>query len=168
MVLSQFAFGGSFDSSRVAAQVVSGMGFIGAGTIIFQRNAVRGLTTAAGIWVAAAIGLTCGAGMYPLAGAATVMVLIVLEAMHFIQHRDANVSLVWSSGDREAMMASLDALRARRIHIVTYTLKEDRDAGGGVRYCATAELKMRDDFPLRSLTALLDSVEGVRLESISG
>ena len=61
MVISQFGFTGSFDASRVAAQVVSGMGFIGAGTIIFQKNAVRGLTTAAGIWVAAA-GCTCWPG----------------------------------------------------------------------------------------------------------
>ncbi|MBO6217534.1 MAG: MgtC/SapB family protein [Prevotella sp.] len=73
------------DVSRIAAQVVSGIGFIGAGTIIFQKseNAVRGLTTAAGVWVTAAIGLTCGAGMYMLAFAATFFVLLGLEAFNF-------------------------------------------------------------------------------------
>ena len=55
-VVSQYGFGIDLkDSSRVAAQVVSGIGFLGAGTIIFQKNMVRGLTTAAGLWVTAAI-----------------------------------------------------------------------------------------------------------------
>ena len=57
-LVSQYGFGIDLkDSSRVAAQVVSGIGFLGAGTIIFQKNVVRGLTTAAGLWVTAAIGL---------------------------------------------------------------------------------------------------------------
>ena len=63
-VVSQYGFGFDLkDSSRVAAQVVSGIGFLGAGTIIFQKNVVRGLTTAAGLWVTAAIGLACGTGV---------------------------------------------------------------------------------------------------------
>ena len=78
-----------WDVSRVAAQVVSGIGFIGAGTIIFQKNenAVRGLTTAAGLWVTAAIGLACGGGLYVLAAAATFLVLVGLEAFNFILHK---------------------------------------------------------------------------------
>ncbi|MBR4438507.1 MAG: MgtC/SapB family protein [Bacteroidales bacterium] len=88
MVVSQFAFGDTtYDRARVAAQVVSGIGFIGAGVIIFQKNAVRGITTAAGLWVAAAIGLTCGSEMYTLAVAATLITVICLEAMHFITRR---------------------------------------------------------------------------------
>lgn len=75
------------DVSRIAAQVVTGIGFIGAGTIIFQRHAVRGLTTAAGLWVTAAIGMAAGAGMYGLAVFTTVLVLIGLEAFnHFLRH----------------------------------------------------------------------------------
>ena len=72
--------------SRIAAQVVSGIGFIGAGCIIFQKHAVRGLTTAAGLWVAAAIGMAAGAGMYAVATAATVMVIVCLELMNFLHH----------------------------------------------------------------------------------
>ncbi len=87
MVISQFAFTGRFDAARVAAQVVSGIGFIGAGVIIFQKNVVRGVTTAAGLWVAAAIGLACGAGMYDIAIASTLMALMCLETMHFITKR---------------------------------------------------------------------------------
>jgi putative Mg2+ transporter-C (MgtC) family protein len=73
------------DVSRIAAQVVSGIGFIGAGTIIFQKNenAVRGLTTAAGVWVVAAIGLACGAGMYMVAVSSTLFVLLGLEAFNY-------------------------------------------------------------------------------------
>lgn len=75
------------DVSRIAAQVVSGIGFIGAGMIIFQKNSIRGLTTAAGVWVTAAIGLTSGAGMYTLACASTFLVLLGLEAFNFFLRR---------------------------------------------------------------------------------
>ena len=78
-----------WDVSRVAAQVVSGIGFIGAGTIIFrkQENMVSGLTTAAGLWVTAAIGLACGGGMYVLATASTILVLFGLEAFNYFLHK---------------------------------------------------------------------------------
>ena len=76
MIVSAYGFDGiklgeeqRWDVARIAAQVVTGIGFIGAGTIIFHKseNVIRGLTTAAGVWVTAAIGLACGGGMYILA-----------------------------------------------------------------------------------------------------
>ena len=78
-----------WDVSRIAAQVVSGIGFIGAGTIIFRKseNIVSGLTTAAGLWVTAAIGLACGGGMYILSIASTLMVLVGLEAFNYFLHK---------------------------------------------------------------------------------
>ena len=66
------------DPSRIAAQVVSGIGFLGAGAIIRFPTGITGLTTAASLWVVSAIGLACGAGFYKPAIAATVMVLLVL------------------------------------------------------------------------------------------
>ncbi len=87
MIVSAFGFADilgtpnvGLDPSRVAAQVVSGIGFIGAGTILFvKRGAViRGLTTAAGLWTVAAIGLATGGGLYFAAGATTVVALIIL------------------------------------------------------------------------------------------
>lgn len=75
------------DVSRIAAQVVSGIGFIGAGCIIFQKRAVRGLTTAAGLWVTSAIGMASGAGMFAIAAASTLMVVVCLELMNFIHHK---------------------------------------------------------------------------------
>ena len=79
MIVSRYGFGGQGDPSRVAAQIVSGIGFIGAGAIMVQRHAVHGLTTAAGIWVAAGIGMAAAAGMYAIAVSATALTLIGLE-----------------------------------------------------------------------------------------
>ena len=94
MIISVYGFEGGLtsanhrlDVSRVAAQVVSGIGFIGAGSIVFQKNMVVGLTTAAGVWVTAAIGLACGSGMYLLSTAATVLVLIGFEAFNLFLRR---------------------------------------------------------------------------------
>ena len=75
------------DPARIAAQVVTGIGFIGAGTIIFQKNVVKGLTTAAGLWVTAAVGMACGVGMYVLAIVSTLLVLICFEAFNFFLHK---------------------------------------------------------------------------------
>ncbi|MBQ9450951.1 MAG: MgtC/SapB family protein [Bacteroidales bacterium] len=110
MVISQFAFPDAerFDAARIAAQVVSGMGFLGAGLIIFQKNSVRGLTTAAGIWVVSAIGLASGAGMFWLGAAAAVMAVICLEAMHFfLRHYEQHQIRVSFSADSEEALQNV-------------------------------------------------------------
>ena len=109
-VISQFAFPDAerFDAARIAAQVVSGMGFLGAGLIIFQKNSVRGLTTAAGIWVVSAIGLASGAGMFWLGAAAAVMAVICLEAMHFfLRHYEQRQIRVSFSADSEEALQNV-------------------------------------------------------------
>jgi putative Mg2+ transporter-C (MgtC) family protein len=75
------------DPARIAAQIVSGIGFIGAGTIMQARGAVIGLTTAATIWVVAAIGMTVGAGHYIEAGGAAALVAGVLAGLGSVEHR---------------------------------------------------------------------------------
>lgn len=76
------------DPSRIAAQVVSGIGFIGAGTIMFQKQGiVRGITTAAGLWTVAAIGLAAGSGMYFAAAATTALAIVILLIMQPIERR---------------------------------------------------------------------------------
>ena len=75
------------DPSRIAAQVISGIGFLGAGTIIQMKGSVRGLTTAAGIWIIATVGMAVGCGLYMVAIAATVLVLVVLTILEQIEHR---------------------------------------------------------------------------------
>lgn len=93
MVVSKYGFADmlsnnhvDLDPSRIAAQVVSGMGFLGAGTIIIQKQIVKGLTTAAGLWVTAAIGLVIGSGMYEIGIYGTVLALLVLETFRRISH----------------------------------------------------------------------------------
>jgi putative Mg2+ transporter-C (MgtC) family protein len=69
------------DPSRIAAQVVSGIGFLGAGSILLRGDTIRGLTTAASLWTVAAIGLAVGSGLYVEATAATVIILIILAGI---------------------------------------------------------------------------------------
>ena len=75
MVVSLYAFNGEADSARVAAQIVSGVGFLGAGMIVYKQHEVRGLTTAAGVWATAGVGMACGAGMYVIAVGATAILI---------------------------------------------------------------------------------------------
>jgi putative Mg2+ transporter-C (MgtC) family protein len=75
------------DPSRVAAQVASGIGFIGAGTIIFRREIVKGLTTAASIWAVAAVGLAVGGGMFLAATSATLLALALLVLARPVKQR---------------------------------------------------------------------------------
>ena len=77
----------SLDPSRVAAQVVSGIGFLGAGTIILRREVVQGLTTAASVWGVAAIGLACGGGLYLAAAGATLLILLILVGLKPVERR---------------------------------------------------------------------------------
>ena len=72
------------DPSRIAAQIVSGIGFLGAGAIIRQGLSIRGLTTAATLWIVAAIGMACGAGTYGAALIATVLVMIMLWPLRYV------------------------------------------------------------------------------------
>ena len=82
MVVSMYAFGEGADKARVAAQIVSGVGFLGAGMIVFKRHEVHGLTTAAGVWATAGVGMACGAGMWILAVGATAILIIAQCLFH--------------------------------------------------------------------------------------
>lgn len=75
------------DPGRIAAQVISGVGFLGAGAIIQAKGSVRGLTTAAGIWMASIIGLAVGVGLYLLSVVATLLILFILVQIENIEHR---------------------------------------------------------------------------------
>lgn len=75
------------DPGRIAAQVISGIGFLGAGAIIQMKGSVRGLTTAAGIWMTACIGLSVGAGMYLIALAACLLIIFVLMFLDYCEKR---------------------------------------------------------------------------------
>ena len=128
MIISQYAFTGQFDHARVAAQVVSGIGFIGAGVIIFQKNVVRGITTAAGLWVAAAIGLACGAGMYALATAAMLMTIICLETMHFVtrNYGERILSVAIAPVDGEEILKIMETLKSAGLEVDSFTVSDGK------------------------------------------
>jgi len=163
MIISMFAFEGTdkFDSSRVAAGVVSGIGFIGGGVIIFQRNVVRGITTAAGMWVAAAIGLACGAGpkMYPIAIAATVLTLLVLEMLHFfhLRYGEKLVELTLASEDKE-LLSALDILKERKVSVEGYSLNDGK-------LQVSVRLKLKDY--LERIKELTTALEGFQIVSMN-
>ncbi|UYM07795.1 MgtC/SapB family protein [Solicola gregarius] len=94
MVVSKYGFadvvgetGTNLDPSRIAAQIVSGIGFIGGGLIFVRRDAVRGLTTAASVWVTAAVGMAAGAGMWVIAAATTVGYGLVVYGLTAVSRR---------------------------------------------------------------------------------
>lgn len=104
-VVSLFGFSANADPARVAAQVVVGIGFIGAGAILHSRASVTGLTTAASIWVTAAIGMAAGVGMYFVTILTTAIVLAVLQLQ---KHREVQVEQ--STSQHPAPIHTLDAL----------------------------------------------------------
>ena len=161
MIISEFAFDGKqHDAARVAAQVVSGIGFIGAGVIIFQRNVVRGVTTAAGLWVAAAIGLACGDGMYPVAIAASVLTVSCLEMMHFVNlHYSEKVVDMTLVPDKPYDLPSLpEKLKSQRVNVESYSISEGK-------IHLTLRLRQRDY--LNTIKNLMDSLEGFNIEEMN-
>ena len=159
MMISQLAFNGRFDAARVAAQVVSGIGFIGAGVIIFQKNMVRGVTTAAGLWVAAAIGLACGGGLYWLAGAATLMTVICLEMMHLVHRYIAEkvVEVTLSTDGETDPLAVLEKVKASKLQAESYSF-----SGGKIHL----SLRMRQKDGLEALRNLVNKLEGIKIEDL--
>ena len=128
MIVSQYGFSSVLsqnvvlDPSRVAAQVVSGIGFLGAGAILARGEIVKGLTTAASIWTVAAVGLAVGGGLYLAASASTVIVLIILvgikplEEAYHSRNQSCQLSVEVDNGSLtpELLREALD-LRAGQI-----------------------------------------------------
>lgn len=161
MIISQYAFGDKqHDAARVAAQVVSGIGFIGAGVIIFQRNVVRGVTTAAGLWVAAAIGMACGDGMYAVALAATLLTLFCLEIMHVVNlyysEKLVDVTLLPPAGYNPLDLP--EKLKGMNLDLEKFSF-----SGGKIHL----SLRMRQKTALKRLQEMMAALEGFSIEDIN-
>lgn len=120
------------DPTRLAAQVVSGIGFIGAGTIIVTNNSrIKGLTTAAGIWAAAGIGLAIGVGFYEGAIASSLVMVIVLYYLRplkeFIQQRSKYVEVYLVCRDINSFNGFLSYCSSQQIEILQINNGADRD-----------------------------------------
>jgi len=132
MVVSKYGFMDSdkADASRVAAQVVSGVGFLGAGVIFVRNNLVNGLTTAAGIWATAGVGIAMGSGLYVVGICSTVMVLLLQYVTHKITYF-ANVAsggcLRLSVAKRDGIVQQMeDYLRKERLDVASVKINKTK------------------------------------------
>ena len=167
-LVSQFGFGVDLkDSSRVAAQVVSGIGFLGAGTIIFQKNVVRGLTTAAGLWVTAAIGLACGTGMYLAAVLTTAMVLLGLEVLNYWipQLGLSTIELSFSAPSRESVKKFITLIKQDGMEVHSYELKERRLSKEEFLE-ASLEIRAKRDFHTLEILDYMNDFSDVTISTI--
>ena len=141
MIVSAFGFADILgtrnvilDPSRIAAQVVSGIGFLGAGTILLRGEVVRGLTTAASLWSVAAIGLAVGGGLYVEAVAATIIIMMILAGIKPIeerfQQRHKTHELLLETEPGQLSLSALEtALDYRARRITRYIAKPSEIAG---------------------------------------
>lgn len=154
MIVSQHGFydvlclpGIGLDPSRIAAQVVTGIGFIGAGTIILNKQIVRGLTTAAGIWATSGIGLAVGAGMYWLAVSATLLTLAGLELLSLFFKRMGlrSYSVEFTTHSQETLNALVKKFGSdsKNYIIVSYSM-EEKIMGGTTLYSVSMMLKLKN------------------------
>ena len=144
-LISMYGFAdGVKDTSRVAAQVVSGIGFLGAGIIVFQRNVIRGLTTAAGLWVTAAIGMACGVGQFYMAVLVTLLILIGLEVLNrFIPHiGSSSVQLSFSSPSRKDVADAIMNIRKIVVDVISYEIK-NKESDKGEYYKVQMEVRTK-------------------------
>ncbi|HET7559769.1 MAG TPA: MgtC/SapB family protein [Limnochordia bacterium] len=149
------------DPARLVAQVVSGIGFLGGGLIIFHRNAVRGLTTAAGIWASAAIGIASGAGKYELAVGSTLLGIVVFQGFGLIERtllhskarRGTTLNLVLE--DRPGVLGSVaQALGSLGGNILEVHLDHDEADDQTVAASFTVQGRIQLDAILDKLTKL--------------
>lgn len=146
MIVSKYGFadiladaGVGLDPSRIAAQVVSGIGFIGAGTIIIQRQFVRGLTTAAGVWATA--------GMYSLGVAATILTLVGLEVLSMVfKSVSMRTSLViFSTADKSVVGRISQSMNPKEYHIVSFQVDEKENRPDVFLVTMAVKTKLRND-----------------------
>ena len=120
MVISKHAFDTEADSARVAAQIVAGIGFLGAGIIVYKKNVVHGLTTAAGVWTAAGVGMACGGGLWLIALLATCLLIFIQILLHkkIFKHKklySIKIVFVQKVDEREQVKKIFDIDRYNRL-----------------------------------------------------
>lgn len=163
MLVSQYGFSQvlehghvSLDPSRVAAQAVNGIGFLGASMIIIERKMVRGLTTAAGVWATSGIGLTIGSGMYAAGISATVLVMIGLELLSMIFKSGRALQISFELDSKSSVKPILESLTSRKISISSYEMEQDPERLG--MYHLKIDAKTKYNGTLQELLEDLDSL----------
>lgn len=153
------------DLSRLGAQVIAGVGFIGAGTIIVtSHQRVKGLTTAAGLWTSAIVGLTLGAGFYEAGILATLLILLAESLFSRLEYRILSrspvVNLFVEYADRHCLDEALRLYREEGVKVVNMQItrhtRNDRHNA-----CVIFELRLNKKCTAETLTRLLLGIEGV-------
>ena len=154
------------DPSRIAAQVVSGISFLGAGVIFKNGNTVKGLTTAAGIWATAGVGLACGAGMYSVALIVTALILLAQMLMHkFSIGNDAyfngeiRITMVDTPEIRAALKAKQKELGLRIIN-THITACDDNTLK------LVLQVRLKQDIPFKDVMQFIDQHPEIKSISI--
>ena len=166
-VVGAFGFSQT-DPSRVAAQIVTGIGFLGAGTIFLRKDLVRGLTTAATIWATAAIGMAAGTARYFEAAFTTLLILAVLMVLKPVERRffkrphEAQISLVMprTNGEMETVRAALGQIGTAPVSVRIHELSETEDR-------LEMEVAMPSERTTSDLLRVLRTIEGARQVLIS-
>jgi putative Mg2+ transporter-C (MgtC) family protein len=164
-LVSAYGFGGPADPSRLAAQIVTGIGFLGGGAIVRHGLTVRGLTTAASIWATASIGVAVGAGSYLLAAGGTVLVVGTLFGLRTVR----NLLQRWSVSREEYVLSTrsgfdveLITQAARREGVTIRGLeRQETDAGGQIVLLVKLPPRYRPERLVDALAAVdgIDQVE---------
>ena len=128
VVISKYGFTGmDFDASRIAAQIVSGIGFLSVGIIMVRQKEVRGLTTAAGIWATAGVGMAAGAGLYIVAAGATI-ILVLAQCLFHSRYKIFKMKQMYrlniafrQTGDEETIIKEIFHVK----HFYSFNVRED-------------------------------------------
>ncbi len=160
-------FGGSStDVARMAAYVISGIGFLGAGSIIKDGIRVRGLTTAAGLWVVACLGITAGAGFYTATGIGTALAVLVMWTLkgledRLFKKRNIALTVLEIDGSKEKLVEVLNVLAANGMKIKNIEMEESDDG--------TTALTIVSSTPNTSFDAAvkgLKTIKGAKIISV--
>jgi putative Mg2+ transporter-C (MgtC) family protein len=173
MLVSQYGFRASLgphvtlDPSRVAAQNVTGIGFIGGGLIFVRRDSVRGLTTAAGVWTTAAVGMAAGGDLPLLASATTVIYLLVSYGYPYLADRlpssrgaPSDLRLTYSDG-RGVLRELVAQCSAHGFAVSDLAVEHTERNGNGAPHAVTVRLELRGRGSIAELARDLDGVDGV-------
>ncbi len=169
MIVSKYGFGDvtsihgvALDPSRVAAQIVTGVGFLGAGMIFVRNQSISGLTTAAGIWATAGIGMAIGAGLYfvGILGAALIFILHMVLHKHFLWLRAPTTErlTLQIAEDGDGLELVHKALRSKGVHIVNFKARHTGEETILVEFC----VKMPYGYNLVDLLELLKNNPQIR------
>ncbi|WP_040711878.1 MgtC/SapB family protein [Paenibacillus curdlanolyticus] len=173
MMLSMYGFGDfanqpnvRLDPARLAAQVITGIGFLGAGTILFTGKSITGLTTAASLWVVSAIGLAVGAGFYLAALASTISVFFILWAMNKLEKRflkgKKEQLLRIHADDRAVLLQAMNTILQDRDIIVRKIVVNDQNEVHDGRVTVQMYVTLPKQQSILLLVNDINDVDGVR------